>query len=77
MVQLGDWGILNLEGHPNCKMQITFKSYGNFAEWVDLAYRWSFSGGRSEINGATMSVSALFKIFARGRGRGGKPNSIF
>ena len=30
-----------------------FKSYNNFAEWVDFAYWWSFSGGRSAINGAT------------------------
>ena len=32
-----------------------FKSYGNFAEWVDFAYWWSFSGGGSAINGATPS----------------------
>ena len=34
--------ILNLQGHPNrinC-----FKSYGDFAEWVEFAYSWSFSG---------------------------------
>ena len=38
--------ILNLEGH------YWFKSYGDFSEWVDFAYWWSFSGGGSVINGA-------------------------
>ena len=32
-----------------------FKNYGDFAEWVDFAYWWSFSGGGSAINGATPS----------------------
>ena len=31
------------------------KSYGNFAELMDFAYWWSFSGGWSAINGATPS----------------------
>ena len=29
--------------------------YGDFAEWADFAYWWSFSGGGSAINGATPS----------------------
>ena len=32
-----------------------FKSYSNFAEWLDFAYWWSFSGGVSAIIGATPS----------------------
>ena len=32
-----------------------FKSYGDFAEGVNFAYWWSFSGGDSAINGATPS----------------------
>ena len=32
-----------------------FKSYGDFAEWVDFACCWTFSGGGSAINGATSS----------------------
>ena len=32
-----------------------FKSYGDFAEWLDLAYQVSFSGGGFAINGATQS----------------------
>ena len=32
-----------------------FKSYGEFEEWVDFAYRWSFIGGGSAINGANPS----------------------
>ena len=43
----------NLEGHPNCKYR--FKNYNDFTEWVDFAYRWSFIGGGSAINGATPS----------------------
>ena len=39
--------ILNLEGHLN--------HYYNFAEWMDFAYRWSFSDGEFAINGATPS----------------------
>ena len=30
-------------------------SYSNFADWVGFAYWWSFSGGGSATNGATMS----------------------
>ena len=37
------------------KLHCWFKSYGDFAEWVDFAYWWSFSGGGSVINGATQS----------------------
>ena len=43
------------------KSRLAFKSlngfnrYGNFAEWVDFAYWWSFSGGGSAIIGATPS----------------------
>ena len=43
--------ILNLEEHPNCITGAT----GNFAEWVDFYYWWSFSGGGSAISGATPS----------------------
>ena len=32
-----------------------FKSYSDFAELMDFAYWWSFSGGWSAINGATPS----------------------
>ena len=39
--------ILNLAGH-----HYWFKSYGDFAEWVDFTYWWSFSGGGSVIKGA-------------------------
>jgi len=35
-------------------------SYGNFAEWMDFAYWWSFSGGGSAINAAT-----LFSFFVK------------
>ena len=41
--------IINLEG------QNLFKSYGDFAEWVDFAYWWSFNDGGSAINEATPS----------------------
>ena len=37
------------------KLHYLFRSYGDFAEWVDFAYWWSFSGGGSAINGATPS----------------------
>ena len=37
------------------KSHYWFKSYGNFAELVDFAYWWSFSGGGSAISGATPS----------------------
>ena len=46
-------GILNLEGHPNCKTGS--RDTVIFAELVDFAYCWSFSGGESAINGATPS----------------------
>ena len=39
--------ILNVKGHQNC---IT-----KFGELVDFAYLWSFRGGGSAINGATLS----------------------
>ena len=35
------------------KSHYWFNGYGNFAEWVDFACWWSFSGGGSAINGAT------------------------
>ena len=35
------------------KSHYWFRSYGGFAEWVEYAYWWSFSGGGSAINGAT------------------------
>ena len=44
------WEILNLEGHPN---RITGSIV--FAEWMDFAHWWSFSGGGFAINGATPS----------------------
>ena len=34
------------------KSHYWFMSYGDFAEWVDFAYWWSFSGGGSVINRA-------------------------
>ena len=37
-----------------------FKSYGNFAEWVDLAFCWNFIGGGSAMNGATLSSLFIF-----------------
>ena len=37
------------------KSHYWFNSDGNFAEWVDFAYRWSFSGRGSAINGTTPS----------------------
>ena len=43
------WEILNPEGQQNRK------NYGDFAEWVDFAYWWSFIGEGSAINGATPS----------------------
>ena len=46
------------------KLHYLFKSYGNFAEWVDLAYWWIFSGGGSAINGATPSRSYTHKYVA-------------
>ena len=36
-------------------MHYWFRSYGNFAEWIDFAYWWSFSAGGSAIDGATPS----------------------
>ena len=36
-------------------MHYWFKSYGNFFEWMDFAYWWSFIGGGSAINSATPS----------------------
>ena len=41
---------LNLERAP--KSHYWFKSYGDFTEWMDLAYCLSFSDGGSVINGA-------------------------
>ena len=40
------------------KLHYWFKSYGNFAEWVDVVNWWSFRGGGSAINGA--NPSSLF-----------------
>ena len=37
------------------KSHYWFKRYGNFAEWMDFAYWWSFSGGGPVINWATPS----------------------
>ena len=36
-------------------MHYWLKSYGDFAEWVEFSYWWSFSGGGSVINRATPS----------------------
>ena len=41
------------------KLHHWFMSYGDFAEWIDLAYWWSFNGGWSVINRATQS--SLYK----------------
>ena len=45
----------DFESRRASKLHYWFKSYGDFAEWVDFAYWWSFSGGGSAINGATPS----------------------
>ena len=53
-------------GHPNgiTGSRVT----AIFAEWVDFEHWWSFSGGRSAINGATppsfvlISHSLLYEI---------------
>ena len=37
------------------KYHYWFKSNGEFAEWVDFSYLWSFSGGGYSINGASPS----------------------
>ena len=34
---------------------LRFKSYGDFGDWVDFAYWWSFNGGGSAIDEATPS----------------------
>jgi hypothetical protein len=39
-----------------------FNSYSNFAEWVDFAYWWSFSGGGSAIIGTTPSSLKLMQL---------------
>ena len=44
--------ILNLEGH------YWFKSYGDFAEWVDFAYRWSFIGKGSASAACAAGLSS-------------------
>ena len=36
-------------------MHYWFKSYGDFAEWVDFDYWWIFSGGGSAVHRATLS----------------------
>ena len=41
-------------------MHYWFTSYGNFAEWVDFAYRWSFSG---EGSASTACAAGLFLVF--------------
>ena len=40
------------------KSHYRFKSYGNFAEWKVFAFWFSFIGGESAINGATLSSFA-------------------
>ena len=40
------------------KLHYGFKIYGDFAEWVDFAYGWSFSGERSASAACT---SACFR----------------
>ena len=40
--------------HPNCTAGSKVTAI-DFAEWMDFAYWWSFSGGGSAINGATPS----------------------
>ena len=54
--------ILNPEGGVQ---HYWFKSYGDFAEWVDFALLWSFSGGGSAVNGATLSSLILSQGLSR------------
>ena len=42
--------IQNLKWHQNCITGLRVTAL--FAEWVDFAHWWSFSGGGSVINGA-------------------------
>ena len=37
------------------KLHCWFKSYNDFADWVDFAYWWGCSGGGFAFNGATPS----------------------
>ena len=37
-----------------------FKSYDNFAEWVDFAYWWTFSGERSESAACAAGLLRMF-----------------
>ena len=37
------------------KLHNWLKSYNHFAKWVDFVYWWSFNGGGSAINRATLS----------------------
>ena len=48
------WEILNPEG-----FWYWFKSYGDFSEWVDFAYWWSFSG---EGSAPAAGAAGLFII---------------
>ena len=48
------WKILNPEGY-----WYWFKSYGDFAEWFDFAYWWSFGG---EGSAPTACAAGLFII---------------
>ena len=65
MVLSVKWTVLNFSGDSKSrrasKSHYWCRSYGNFAELVDFAYWWSFSGGGSAIKGATLSRFILKK----------------
>ena len=51
--------IIVLEILKALKLQYWFKSYCNFADWVDFAYWWSFSDGEFALNMAILSSFRL------------------
>ena len=50
----------HLKSQRASKLHFWFKSYGDFVEWVDFAYLWSFVGGGSAINESTPSSFCIY-----------------